>query len=139
MAVAFSIRKRMEKATDVGLLIAAVLTFGVGVAHSWLGERKLIGPLVDPATRAGLLAQSGWARRVVRFAWHITTIAWWGMAALLVALALSPLEAQGRYALIAIAVTFAVSGVLTLATSRGRHLAWPVFLAIAGLSLAPLV
>lgn len=119
------------------LMIAAFLTFGVGIVHSWLGERRLIGPLVDPATRAGLLAQSGWARRLVRFAWHITTIAWWGMAVLLVALALSPLDPQGRYALIAIAVTFLISGVLTLVVSRGRHLAWPVFLAIAGLSLAP--
>lgn len=121
---------------DTGLLVAAVLTFGVGLAHSWLGERKLIGPLVSPETRAGLLAQSGWARRVVRFAWHITTVAWWGIAALLVALAFSPLETQGRYALFAIAVIFGASGVLTLVTSRGRHLAWPVFLAVAGLSLA---
>jgi len=121
---------------DAGLVIASVLTFGVGAAHSWLGERKLIGPLVAPETRAGILAQSGWARRVVRFAWHITTIAWWGIAALLVALALSPIDSQGRYALLAIAAIFLASGVLTLGTSRGRHLAWPVFLAIAGLALA---
>ena len=36
-----------------------------------------------------------------------------------------------------IAAIFAVTGIVTLAVSRGRHLAWPVFLAIAALSAAP--
>lgn len=122
---------------DPGLMIAAALTFALGAVHSWLGERKLIGPLLAPETRSGILAQSGFARRVLRFAWHITTIAWWGIAAALAALAYLPLDPQGRAVLVAIAVTFFVTGFMILATSRGRHLAWPVCLAIAGLALAP--
>lgn len=122
---------------DLGLLVAATLTFGLGAAHSWLGERELIGPLLAPQTRAGLLADSGFARRVLRFAWHLTTVAWWGIAAALAMLALMPIDPQGRVALIAIAATFLATGFLILVTSRGRHLAWPVCFAIAGLALAP--
>ncbi len=124
---------------DANLFLAAGLTFGLGAAHSWLGERWFIGPLLDPATREGLLARSSWARRVVRFGWHITILAWWGIAAILAALALSPLDPQGRSALIAIAVTFLATGMLILVTSRGRHLAWPVCLAITGLALVPVL
>jgi hypothetical protein len=121
------------------LLLAAALTVAIGVAHSWIGERRLIGPLLAPDRVSGLLAKSDFARQTLRFAWHITSVAWWGMAAILVALALWPIDRTGHWTLIAIATTFLISGVTTLVVSRGRHLAWPVFLAVAGLSLAPLL
>ncbi len=124
--------------STAALLFASILTVAVGAAHSWLGERKLIGPLLSPQRRQGILEQSRFARQVLRFAWHLTTIAWWGIAAMLAALALSPPDPQSRLILAIIAAIFAVTGVVTLAVSRGRHLAWPVFLAIAALSLAPL-
>ena len=126
--------------TNATLLAAALLTFMIGAIHSWLGERRLLGPLLAPERRQGLLASSGFARRTLRFAWHLTTIAWWGIGAALIALAVSPpLDRQGRLVLGTIAATFLVTGIVTLVTSRGRHLAWPVFLAIAGLSVAPLL
>jgi len=115
---------------STSLLLAAALTFLVGAVHSWLGERKLIGPLLAPEGRQGLLAR-GWARRVLRFAWHLTTVAWWGSAATFVALARGPLGAQGRLTLEVASVTYLVTGLIVLVTSRGRHLAWPVFLIIA--------
>lgn len=121
------------------LLAAALLIFLLGATHSWLGERKLIGPLLSPERRAGLLDRSVFARRVLRFAWHLTTLAWWGFAALLWAQAQFPLEQQGRTTLTIIATTFFISGVATLIVSRGRHLAWPVFLIIAFFSALPLL
>jgi hypothetical protein len=122
------------------LIAAAALTLAIGAVHSWLGERRLLGPLLAPGRRQGLLASSGFARRVLRFAWHLTTIAWWGAGAALIALAASPpLDRQGRLALATIAATFLVTGIVTLVVGRGRHLAWPVFLAIAGLAAAPLL
>ena len=121
---------------STSLLLAAVLTFLVGAAHSWLGERKLIGPLLAPEGRQGLLARS-WARRVLRFAWHLTTVAWWGSAATFAALARVPLGPQGRLTLVLASVTFLVTGVIVLVTSRGRHLAWPVFLIIAVAAALP--
>lgn len=118
------------------LVMAAVLAIVLGVVHSWLGERRLIGPLLAPDTREGVLARSAFSRSVLRFAWHITSVAWWGMGAVLALLATMPLDAQGKLAVAAIAVTFLITGIVILITSRGRHLAWPVFVAIAGLSLA---
>jgi len=121
------------------LLAAALLIFLLGATHSWLGERKLIGPLLSPERRVGLLERSVFARRVLRFAWHLTTIAWWGFAALLWAQAKLPLEQQDRAALSIIAATFFVTGFVTLIVTRGRHLAWPVFLTIAFFSALPLL
>lgn len=116
------------------LFAAAILIFGVGVTHSWLGESKLIGPLTAAGTRSGLLAHSGLARLVLRFAWHITSIAWWGLAAILIVLARQPLDASGKLVLLVIAATFLATG---LACSGGgrRHWAWLIFLMIGGLTL----
>jgi len=125
--------------TNASLIAAALLTFIIGTVHSWLGERRLIGPLLALDQRQGILANSAFARRILRFAWHLTTLAWWGIGAILGALALSPVSGQGRAILWIIALLFLSTGLVTLITSRGRHLAWPVFLAIAGLSLLPIL
>jgi hypothetical protein len=125
--------------TSMALIAAALLTFIIGAVHSWLGERRLIRPLLAPEQRHGLLAKSAFARGVLRFAWHVTTIAWWGIGLIIAALAFSPIGGQGRLILGIVAATFFVTGGVTLVTSRGRHLAWPVFFAIAGLSASPLL
>jgi hypothetical protein len=123
---------------NTALLVAAVLVFAVGAVHSWLGERRLLGPLLAPEKRLGLLAKSSLARTTLRFAWHLTTLAWWGLGAVLAGLALSPSDPRA-VALIVVAATFLATGLAILAVSRGRHLAWPVLLAIAGLAVAPLL
>lgn len=123
--------------TFVALVSAAILLLATGVAHSWLGELRLIGPLLAPGARAGPLARSRFLRGVLRFAWHVTTLAWWGFAAILVALAGAPVEGAGRAVLLIVAATFLFTGAVTLVASRGRHLAWPVFLAISALAAAP--
>jgi len=119
------------------LLAAAVLLVAVGLIHSVLGERALIGPLLAPDKRRGLLEKSGFARATLRFAWHLTSIAWWGFAAILVTAALAP-GGGGSAVLAIIGATFLATGVVTGAASRGRHLAWPVFVAIGLLCLIPL-
>ena len=120
------------------LVFAAILTFAIGMVHSWLGEVRLIGPLTAPGSREGMLAKSAFARQVLRFAWHLTTVAWWGIALILIALALKPQEGFGDVILLIISATFFVTGLVTLVTSRRRHLAWPVFFAISILSVLPL-
>jgi len=121
------------------LLIAALLIIVIGLVHSWLGEVRLIGPLLDVQKRRGILAKSAFARQTLRFAWHLTTIAWWGFGAVLASYAFSALDNSATYVLGSIAVTFFVTGIVTLVVSRGRHLAWPVFMAIAGLSVWPIL
>jgi hypothetical protein len=120
------------------LLIAGLLALFVSAVHSWLGEQRLIGPLLALEHREGPLAR-GFMRRLVRYAWHITSIAWTGMGLALVVLARSPLDGSGRLVAGVIGVTFLVMGVMTLLAGRGKHLAWLVFLAIGGLCFASLV
>lgn len=115
------------------LVPAAALCVVIGLVHSWLGERRLIGPLL--AAREGLL-QRRFARNVLRFAWHLTTIAWIGIGAALVAFAGVAADIGSSRAVLAIAATMLVTGVVILATGRGRHWAWPVFFAIAVLAYA---
>ncbi len=118
---------------DYVLLLAGILMFFIGIVHSLLGERRLIGPLLAPDKRSGLLAQSSYSRSVLRYAWHMTTIVFWGFAAILVTLSIVTPTPGIRPILIVIATTFLLSGLLALGISRGRHVAWPLFLAVAGL------
>lgn len=121
------------------LIVAVVLVFAVGLVHSILGERLLIGPLLHPERRTGLLARSDFGRNVLRFAWHITTLAWWGMGIALLIVALMPAERAAPAMLATLSGTFILTGVVILIVGRGRHLAWPVFLAIGVLGLYPVI
>ena len=113
-------------------LTAAGLTVLLGVAHSYLGERYILMRLFRRGDLPKLFGGVEFTQQTLRFAWHLTSVAWMGLAGLLVALALSP-DGTGRTQAQVISVTFALSGVLALVGSRGRHLSWVVFLAIAGL------
>lgn len=111
------------------LTVAAALTFAVGLAHSFLGEKYLLMRLFHRPDFPTLLGSATFAVRTLRFAWHITTVAWWGFAALLLLAARDALTRDN--ALRALAVTMLVTGATILVASRGKHLAWPVFAAIA--------
>ena len=115
------------------LLVAAALTALVGVAHSYLGERYILIRLFRRSDLPKLFGGDLFTRRTLRFAWHVTSIAWWGFAVLL-ALAASGDPSVGPGALRAIAFTFLATAAATAIGSRGRHLAWPVFLGIAALA-----
>lgn len=107
------------------LAAAALLTVGVGAAHSLLGERYVVARLLRRHDLPRLFGSDWFTRRTLRFAWHLTTLAWWGMAGVL----LWP-DAPLR----AVSLAFAASALLTAGLTRGRHLAWVVFAAIAGLA-----
>ncbi len=115
------------------LFVAALLTFAVGLAHSVLGERFILMRLFRRAELPKLFGETAFTARTLRFAWHLTTLAWWGIGAMLV-LASRGLLSTGN-TLRVIAFTMAVTALTILVASRGRHLAWPVFLAIGLLSL----
>ena len=126
------------------LAIAAALTVLVGIAHSVLGERYVIGRVLRLDNIPHLLGSDWFTRRVIRFAWHLTTIAWFGLAAVMLVIgdrlgdpapSTAPLVLDGgsveRSVGYAISVTFALSAVVTAAASRLKHLAWIVFGAVA--------
>lgn len=115
------------------LVFSAFLTIAVGVAHSYLGERYILIRLFKRTDLPRLRGSEVFTKRILRFAWHLTSVAWWGYAALLLALAAH--EAPSRQLLGAlIAVTFLITATITALASRGRHLAWPLFLGIAVLA-----
>lgn len=116
------------------LIAAAVLCFAIGLAHSVLGERYILIRLFRRASLPKLFGGETFTRQTLRFAWHLTTIAWWGFGLLLLFVAQPELQFRQTFLLVTAGV-FAASGLIALFASRGRHLSWIVFLAIATLSL----
>ena len=116
----------------LSLVIAAALTILLAAAHSYLGERYLLIRLFRRDNLPKLLGGVEFTKQTLRFAWHITSIAWLGLASLIVVLASSPGASQLTQARL-VAGVFGLSGVVALLGSRGRHLSWLVFFGIAGL------
>lgn len=118
----------------IHMYIAALLLFGIGVAHSVLGERYVLRRIerlenIPPLTLGGreLMVQ------VLRFAWHLTTIAWFGFAGILLLMAHDVLS--NRTTALVVAVIFIVSALTSGIASRARHYSWIVFLALGAIAL----
>lgn len=109
------------------LLVAAGLSVLVGLAHSYLGERYILIRLFRRPDLPQLFGSDVFTKRTLRFAWHLTSIAWVGAAVSLWVLGRG--DAIGGIRVFS--ATFVATAAMTAAGSRGRHLAWPVFLAIA--------
>ena len=111
------------------LQIAAALLVAIALAHSLLGERYILRRLFRRGELPRLYGSDRFTRRTLRFAWHLTSVAWLGFAALLVVQSPRP-EPDGAL-LAVVTATFLAHAVITAVASRGKHFAWPVFLAIA--------
>ncbi len=111
------------------LYAAAFLAFAIGFAHSLLGEKYILTRLFRRENLPKLFGSTDFTIKTLRFAWHLTTIAWWGFAAILILLAHPPVHASSIGAVIA--CTFAVHFLVAAIGSKGRHLSWIVFLIIA--------
>lgn len=95
-------------------LLAAGAFIVLALAHSALGESDILRPLFAVDWE---ISEPRWAvERILRFAWHLTSVAWLGFAA--ITLGASPLTAAGIVSL--------VSGTVIFMMLRG-HLAWPIF------------
>lgn len=114
-------------------LLAAALVVALGVAHSFLGEKYILIRLFRRRDLPQLFGGTEFTIRTLRFAWHLTSVAWWGAAALLFLLAQGPLSSAAVSGVLA--AVFLVSAAITFIVSRGRHLAWPVLLAIGFIAL----
>lgn len=113
------------------LLAGGALSALIGIAHSVLGERLLLGPLFNRGDLPRLLGSATFARQTLRFAWHLTTVLLLGIGSIVVALSSSPLEPQATWFLRALAITFAACSILSLIGARARHFSWWVFFVIA--------
>lgn len=112
---------------------AAVLLFFLGLGHSVLGERYILVRLFRRDNLPKLFGGSVFTVRTLRFAWHITTVAWWGMAVLLWQVASGDV---GRGTVLAVlGWTMLLSGTLPLVITRGRHLSWIVLFLVGAVAL----
>lgn len=115
------------------LHVAAVLIFLTGLAHSVLGERYILIRLFRRDNLPPLFGGTAFTTQTLRFAWHITTVAWWGFALLLWQTASDALTVAGM--LEVLGYTSLLSGLLPLVLTRGRHLSWVVFFAVGAIVL----
>ena len=115
------------------LSVAAILIFALGVAHSVLGERYILVRLFRRTDLPKLFGGTAFTIGTLRFAWHITTVTWFGLAAILWQLDRGALTPHATAQIIG--GTALACGVLPIVFTRGRHLSWVVFLAIGVLAL----
>ncbi len=113
------------------LVGAAALAVLLAAAHSYLGERYILVRLFRREDLPKLFGGTTFTKRTLRFAWHVTSVLALGYAGLLVALARATTPALDARI---IAATFAGCGIVAVVGSRGRHLSWVVFFAIAALA-----
>jgi hypothetical protein len=108
------------------LIVAALLLTFTGVAHSYLGERLIFPRLLALPDLPLLHKDRRYTENIFRYAWHLTSVAWWGFAALLIVLVASP---DSKAALCAVlAATLLLHCGIILATAGTRHPAWWLFL-----------
>ncbi|WP_434362501.1 hypothetical protein NF212_19515 [Parasalinivibrio latis] len=119
--------------SDILLYLAAALLVLVSVAHSWLGEKYILTRLFRRDNLPKLFGGTEFTIRTLRFAWHLTSVAWCGFAAVLVSLvhANDPVQAVG----VVSGVVFIIHFLVALIGSKGKHLSWIVFLLIGVFSL----
>jgi hypothetical protein len=115
------------------LLTAALLIFVTGCAHSYLGERYILMRLFKRDGLPKLFGGTEFTVGTLRFAWHITTVAWWAIALLLFFASRGPLSSAVVLQVIAGAAV--ASAALPLFFTKGKHLSWVVFLLVAVLVL----
>jgi hypothetical protein len=115
---------------DLRLALAAAVTIAIAAAHSWLGERKILGPLLASPLALGGARRAAFVRLTLRFAWHLTSLLLLGGAAILAALAAAPPDLGALLVLEISGAIFIASAAITLSYSDGRHIGWPLFLIV---------
>jgi hypothetical protein len=109
------------------LMIAAGLTAAIAVAHSALGEKLVLGPLLaSDVPKLG--GSSRFMRRTVRYAWHLTSL--WGFAFAGLLLWYARDTAPHASAVRLLSVAFLASALVSAVMTRGKHFSWFVFLVI---------
>ena len=115
------------------LYFAAILAVALGLAHSVLGEKYILIRLFQRENLPRLFGSTEFTIRTLRFAWHLTTVAFFGFGALLVHAGQGDLTIPGTLRIIGI--TCIASGLLPLFFTRGKHLSWLILFAIGGIAL----
>jgi hypothetical protein len=112
------------------LQLGAVVAVFIAVVHSSLGERRVFGPLFLMDNLPLLRRDRAFTRAILRWAWHLTSLAWVGFAAVLWMLSSGEPPSRAMLGRI-VALVFGLSGAIAGVSTRGRHIAWPLFMVVA--------
>jgi len=120
-----------------GLLLqtAAIVTVLTLFVHSYLGERRLIGPILAidaPITQKPL------ARAVVRFAWHFMSALGLVVALLLWRSGSRP-DAADEFLVAFAGGVLLTAGIVDAVWSRFKHIGWPMIVLAGALTLLSFV
>lgn len=118
---------------DWHLLLASVVAAFIAAAHSTLGERRLLRPLLRENLDNGSAKKAEFMRLTLRFAWHLTSAFMLGCAVILFVLAFFPLDLVSILVVEILGALFIASAAITGSYSRGRHVAWPLFTLVGAL------
>ncbi|MEO1049737.1 MAG: hypothetical protein AAFX87_03905 [Bacteroidota bacterium] len=122
---------------NIYFLIAGILFFVLGLAHSILGEylifryRRNKGSIVPTKVSEGL---KGGHLRIIWATWHVASVVGWCVGALVTKIAVeqSKLDVEFvDFAVKAIVVTAFASSLLVLIGTKGKHPGWVVLLLIS--------
>ncbi len=108
------------------LMAAGIGSAVIGLLHSVLGERFILMRL---GSLPPVFGSELFTARILRFAWHITTLLLVGMGLVLVLQAAGRGDAEPTARVFS--VTFLLCAILSGGVSRGRHFSWVLFLAAA--------
>ena len=108
--------------------VGALLLVIVGILHSYLGEKYLLIRLFKRGNLPKILGSESFTQNTLRFAWHLTTIAWFGFAVILGYLAQDKLELKVIGGIICL--TFFAHTLASLIGAKGKHFSWLFFVAI---------
>lgn len=108
------------------LLTASIILVLCGVTHSYLGERYILIRLFKRDNIPHLFGSDFFTKGTLRFCWHITSIAWFGIALIL---------ANGAQnialTLYIISAVFLLSGLCSAFFTKGKHLSWLAFFVVS--------
>lgn len=116
------------------LTAASLLSVATALVHSYLGEKRLITPLVR--SNLGVM-KHGLAKKVIRFAWHWTSAIWVLIALYLWLSALGQIAHQTLLSMVGL--FHLVAGIFDGVYTRGRHIGWPLITLIGVLILATFI
>jgi hypothetical protein len=109
------------------LIIGSITMAALAGLHSYAGEIRLVQPLLQRNDLPMLNGSIDYTKAILRWAWHLTSIAWLGFAAIFAGLTQVALEARQMPAVILTGV-LGISGIIAFIAGRGRHPAWVFFL-----------
>ena len=98
------------------LLVAAVIALILGPLHSWLGERLILIRLFRRDDLPQLFGSDLFTKRTLRFAWHLTSVAWLGFGVVLLRFSALPVMDEASRAVAQVIAWTRVSRPISLET-----------------------